>query len=112
MKTILFKRAEWPSITGTGLVGHVYTTYGDLVNVFGPPAEGSADGKTTATWIIEFSCGTVVSIYDWKEGATPKGPYLWHVGGKSHRALELVAACLEPSQHVVDRTPKLTALFI
>lgn len=111
MNTITFKRGLWPSIMGTGLVGRVHTTYDTLVKVFGPPAEGSADGKTTATWILEFSDGTTASIYDWKEGATPKGPYLWHVGGKNHCSLAMVAACLVPDQHVVNRTPALTASF-
>lgn len=111
MNTITFKRTLWPSIMGTGLVGTVHTTYDTLVKVFGEPAEGSSDGKTTATWILEFGDGTVASIYDWKEGATPMGPYLWHVGGKNHHALQMVAACLVHGQHVVNRTPALTTAF-
>ena len=109
MNTITFKRTLWPAAAGTGLVGHVATTYDDLVKAFGKPdREGD---KVTAQWIIQFSCGTVATVYDWKEPETPMQAYDWHVGGKDHRALQLVAACLVPGQHTVNRTDSLMALF-
>jgi len=109
MNTIIFKRTLWPAAAGTGLVGHVTTTYDDLVKAFGRP-DRDAD-KCTAQWIIEFSDGTVATIYDWKEPETPMKAYAWHVGGKDHRAVQLVAACLVPGQHTINRTDALTALF-
>jgi hypothetical protein len=112
MNTILFKRVLWPDAAGCGLVGHVTTTYDDLVKAFGEPDSGTTDGKTTANWIIKFSCGTVATIYDWKEPETPKAAYNWHVGGKNHAAVQLVAACLVPGQHTINRTDALTSLFV
>jgi hypothetical protein len=110
MKTITFKRALWPAVAGTGLIGHIHATYDDLVKAFGRPDTDAAD-KWTVQWIIQFDDGTVATIYDWKTDATPKGPYMWHVGGKSHAALQLVAACLVPGQHTVNRTDALTSMF-
>ena len=110
MKTIMFKRTLWPAAAGTGLVGHVTTTYDDLVKAFGKP---DRDGdKCTAQWIIQFDDGTVATIYDWKEPETPKAAYNWHVGGKNHAAVQLVAACLVPGQHTINRTDALTSLFV
>lgn len=112
MNTIMFERTLWPDAMGCGLVGKVETTYDDLVKAFGAPSPASSDGKTTANWILKFSCGTVATVYDWKEDETPKGAYPWHVGGKNHRAVQLVAACLVPGQHTINRTPSLTGFFI
>ena len=112
MNTIIFERTLWPDAMGCGLVGKVETTYHDLVKAFGKPDAGTDDGKTTANWIIKFSCGTVATIYDWKEPETPLASYSWHVGGKNHAAVQLVAACLVPDQHTVNRTPSLTALML
>jgi len=75
---------------GTCLQGYMKTDYNTLVNLFGFPNSGSDDGKTTAEWLLEYSDGTIVTIYDWKTGSTPKSEYDWHVGGKSEKALELL----------------------
>jgi hypothetical protein len=79
---------------GTCLQGYFNTTYTDLVNRLGPCNEGSADGKTTAEWVLESGDGTIATIYDWKTGTTPKEDYNWHIGGKSTKALDLVQKTL------------------
>lgn len=50
---------------GTSLVGHVKTTYGQLVKLFGEPVE--SDGyKVSGEWILKNDNGDVITIYDWK----------------------------------------------
>ena len=87
--TITFENSSNVSINGTCLQGYIETTYDELVNVFGQPTELEGD-KVTVEWILQFSDGTVATIYDWKLSKTPTGYYPWHIGGKSQRAVELV----------------------
>jgi len=87
--TITFENNPKVSINGTCLQGYIETTYDELVNVFGKPTKLRGD-KITVEWILQFSDGTVASIYDWKESETPMGTYRWHIGGKSQRAVDLV----------------------
>lgn len=75
-------------IQGTSHKGYVCTTYDRLVKFLGEPKGGSADGKTTCEWHIEFEDGKVATIYDWKVNSTPKDLYNWHVGAKTHGALD------------------------
>jgi len=73
---------------GTHLQGYVGTTFAKLQDLLG---EGLGGGdKTTQEWCIEFSDGTVATIYDWKEYDTPTGHYDWHIGGTEKRAVQLV----------------------
>ena len=81
---------EDTSANGTSFMGCITTTYDKLVELFGEPMEGSDDGKTTAEWVIEFEDGEVATIYDWKISSTPKNLHDWHVGGRSHRVLDLL----------------------
>lgn len=77
---------------GTCLQGRVTTTFDRLVSLLG---EGLGTGdKTTQEWMIEFSDGTVATIYDWKQYETPLGFYNWHVGGHSSTAVRRVEALL------------------
>lgn len=77
---------------GTHLQGYVGTTFAKLQDLLG---EGLGGGdKTTQEWCIEFSDGTVATIYDWKEYNTPTGHYDWHVGGTEKRAVQLVKRLL------------------
>lgn len=78
------------STNGTSFMGCITTTYDKLVQLFGEPMKGSDDGKTTAEWVIQFEDGEVATIYDWKLSSTPTNLYDWHVGGHSHRALDLL----------------------
>jgi hypothetical protein len=82
------------SVNGTSLKGYITTTYETLTNLLGPSLEGSDDDKTTAEWTLEFDDGTVATIYDWKTGSTPTNLHNWHIGGKTHRAVELVEKAL------------------
>lgn len=82
------------SVNGTCYKGYVLTTYDILAKILGAPKEGSADGKTTCEWRIEFECGTVATIYDWKTSQTPKTLYKWHVGAKNHAALDYLEEIL------------------
>ena len=63
------------------------------MNVFGQPTELEGD-KVTREWILQFSDGTVATIYDWKQLETPMEYYPWHIGGMSQRAVELVTNCM------------------
>ncbi len=83
------------SVNGASLKGWVLTTYDGLCEILGPDKGGSADGKTTAEWVLEGSDGTVALIYDWKTSSTPKDFYEWHIGGHTSKALELVGDILK-----------------
>lgn len=85
---------------GTHLQGKVCTTVDTLKELLG---EGLGGGdKTTQEWCIEFSDGTVATIYDWKEYSTPQGLYDWHIGGHTHRAVQLVEDLLDGRILLVD----------
>jgi hypothetical protein len=83
------------SINGTQYLGYVTITYDELVKTLGQPKEGSADGKTTCEWHVEFEDGSVATVYDWKVGYTPKNLHDWHVGGRSGIALDYLEEVLE-----------------
>lgn len=80
---------------GTSLVGYVHTTYDRLVDILGEPRDGSADGKTTASWTIKFEDGSIATIYDWKQPQTPTQDYQWHIGGFNSGVVERIGALLE-----------------
>ncbi len=85
---------------GTHLQGYVGTTFAKLQDLLG---EGLGGGdKTTQEWCIEFSDGTVATIYDWKEYDTPTGYYDWHVGGTERRAVQLVKDLLAGRIMIVE----------
>lgn len=93
MTEIRFENAPRGAVNGTCLQGYVETTYDELVNVFGNPTELQGD-KVTVEWIIQFSDGTVASIYDWKLQKTPMEVYKWHIGGRSQDAVTRVNDCM------------------
>jgi hypothetical protein len=85
---------------GTHLQGYVGTTFAKLQDLLG---EGMGGGdKTTQEWCIEFSDGTVATIYDWKEYGTPMGHYDWHIGGTERRAVQLVEDLLAGRIMIVE----------
>ena len=83
---------------GTSLIGYVTTTRDHLEATFGQPYEYGTGDKVTTEWVLQFSDGTVATIYDWKryeEGA----PYLdemynWHIGGADNTAEARVTEAL------------------
>jgi hypothetical protein len=91
-----FVNSDSVDINGTSLQGYVVTTFKELVITFGAPTygEASGDGKVSCEWILQFSDGTVATIYDYKEDATPMGEYSWHIGGQSIDAVNRVLECV------------------
>ena len=88
-----FTRAS--SVDRTSCQGYVRARYRDIVKLLGPPHMiGSGDDKTKAEWWLEFPCGTVATLYDWKEECLPTEWYDWHIGGHSNGAVALVTELL------------------
>jgi hypothetical protein len=85
-------------IEGTHLIGEVKTTRAELTAILGKPTEYEEGGKVTILWGIKLG-STVATIYDWKryEEGTPElhEVYLYHIGGRDERALELVKGLLD-----------------
>ena len=88
---------------GTCLQGYWTGPYKRIVEVLGEPHSDGDAYKVQAEWIIEFPCGTIATIYDWKEGDSyngqgqgiPKEQVVgWHVGGVSPKAETLVRQLL------------------
>ena len=86
---------------GTWLQGEVDATYEELFETFGEEHSNGDEFKVSCQWCIEFDCGTVATIYDWKRN--PKywdgGEHFtnvedWHIGGTTQRAVELVEEAL------------------
>lgn len=78
-------------IIGTGLKGHVETTYAKLVETFGEPNSPTDGCKIQARWAITTPNGDVITIYDWMENAYWRGigngipvedVTFWHIGGR------------------------------
>ncbi len=76
---------------GTFLVGHIETTYEELVNKFGKPTFTDDDPreKVNAEWVLEID-GKIATIYNWKTGRVPMGNYKWHVGGHDSSVVDLL----------------------
>lgn len=83
---------------GTSLQGYTVATRRKLESTFAEPCyEGEGD-KTTTEWEIEFSDGTIATIYDWKRyelGAPAMDECIeWHIGGSSPLAVDRVVTAL------------------
>ena len=79
-------------MTMTWLQGYVNTTYKKLVETFGEPTNFCGD-KTTVEWELHREyAGRMyrVTIYDYKTGYTPSGPYDWHIGGTEPIVVDLI----------------------
>jgi hypothetical protein len=93
------------NIERTSLKGYVIASFDELVDAFGAPDDGPDDrtgDKVTCCWRLQFEDGTVATIYDWKEDATPYHRYDWHIGGKSSEAIELVHQTLDKSRRLQE----------
>ena len=95
-------------VNGSHLLGHIRTTYDNLVEMFGEPNGGSCD-KVHNSWDIEFETYTkkgevdeivYCNLYDWKEvddGMSKRGEYEWHIGGINKEAVYLIYDLLRKS---------------
>ena len=88
---INFKKTN--RIDGTSLKGYVEATYKEIKETLGVP-DFYLGSKVVTEWALEFEDGTIATIYDWKEDATPLDIYHWHIGGHSPKAVELVGQLL------------------
>ena len=78
------------NVNGTSLRGYLTTTYDALVKAFGEPMEGDAY-KTDVAWNILLRNGSVLTIYNWKNGPAYCGSEgtpveqitLWNIGGNT-----------------------------
>ena len=90
---------------GASLVGKVKATYAELRSLFGKPMTWD-DGKVDAQWVVEFSDGTIASVYNWKDGVAYLGETglpiknitEWHVGGFSSAAHAMVQIAIDLSR--------------
>lgn len=86
---------------GTSLQGFLHNvSYALLLNTFGEHNLGD-EYKVDAEWDLEFSDGTIATIYNYKDGPNynnGRGDVedisTWHVGGKNESAVELVGKIL------------------
>jgi hypothetical protein len=99
---------EEVSISGTCGRGGVACDYNKLVQTFGQPSEHFDDFKSDAEWDLYFDDGSIVTIYNWKNGINYCGPEdgtptelitEWNVGGNTPHATRLVMECLEGLHH-------------
>jgi hypothetical protein len=84
----------------TSRQGEVTSTLRTLTEIFGTPQFHFPVYKTSTEWTLQFSDGTIATIYDWKrvdeDGEDAEdAPGLdetvnWHIGGFDRRAVELV----------------------
>jgi hypothetical protein len=96
-----FEPANFSS--STSLQGRITVTYARLVEVFGAPHSDGDGEKADAQWRIAFEDGTMVTIYNYKDGYNYCGvegaPIYqitdWHVGGHSRVAVEHVREVLK-----------------
>lgn len=104
MKFITHNQDDLIRSNGTHLQGCISATYAQLVSKFGEPLkEGFDDYKSDAEWLVQFSDGTVATIYNWKNGINYCGSehgiptqYIrdWHVGGHCELACDYVKLVL------------------
>tara|TARA_Y100001963_G_scaffold104303_1_gene143722 strand:+ start:886 stop:1227 length:342 start_codon:yes stop_codon:yes gene_type:complete len=78
-------------------------TYNQLYLAFGGHIWVEGPDQVDWSWNIEFPCGTVATVYNWKNGPNYCGAAgmnrfqvtTWNVGGNSAEAWHLVKAALE-----------------
>lgn len=97
--------AAWPTTEYIHLVDQLDVSYEHLVAALGEPFRpdpNEGDGKIDAEWVLLFDDGTLVTIYNYKDGPSYLGPRGtpveqirdWHVGGVDRRAAILARAAL------------------
>lgn len=93
------------SLNGTSLQGYIDCDYETLCKVFGKETSDGDGYKVDAQWELEFSDGTVATIYNWKNGKNydeDDGLEVseitdWHIGGHDKQAVANVRKLLVDS---------------
>jgi hypothetical protein len=80
---------DFNEIAGTHFQGAIRVPFDVLVEKLGEPDGPSSDGKVQAEWDYEIN-GQVCTIYDYKTNREPESNIVWHIGGKSKKALKAV----------------------
>ena len=93
---------------GTSLRGYIKVTYETLCSIFGEP-NGSDGYKSDAEWEVEWSDGTVATIYNWKDGKNYCGEedgldaediVEWHIGGKSYGVVDRIERLVKKVEEI------------
>ena len=98
MQTKIINLKRNTNSVGTFLIGHLTTTYQELVNKFGKPHRLNGD-KTLAEWHFISDNGIQFTIYDWRNYQMCKEQITeWHIGGTNINALSEVQKHLPNSK--------------
>jgi len=101
--------------SGGCLQGEVPATFKEMLDTFGAPTDGGAEGKISSEWFVLFADGTRAHVYDWCEtdryradstlpsvgeflDVASKRQITWHVGAQLPRAAELVATAVHETR--------------
>lgn len=85
----------------TSLQGTIQATMRQMVKAFGQPVEQPLDKRASAEWSLQFSDGTVASIYTWKRERPSEDdpiPVSFFIGGNSGHAVSLVHQAFRKSE--------------
>lgn len=104
---------DFDKIDGTCGQGSMTIPYIRLVNLFGEPMPGD-EYKVDAEWNIETDDGTVITIYNWKNGPNYCGsdgipvPMIteWNIGGHSRKVCDIL------SDLILSETQKRNNLLV
>jgi len=88
MSEIKIEVPHWKETGGTCLKGYLTASFETLVRVFGQPHGAGDDSKSDAHWDLKIN-GTIVTIYNWKNGMNYMGAHgtpledirQWNLGG-------------------------------
>ncbi len=90
---------------GTYRVGRLRCGFLELIECFGEPLLSQDYGKVDFEWVIEFTNGVVLTVYNWKNGpsAGVQGPITqWNIGGSSVNAFPMLRPLLPESMEVCN----------
>ena len=86
------------NVNGTHLKGKVRVTYAGIVERIGEPTFSVKDGdeldRVRAVWNFKSMEGDVATLYDWNESKPIEDVQLWHIGGHSVWALQIIEDAL------------------
>jgi hypothetical protein len=89
----------------TSFTGYMFISYYDLVYYFGEPHKNNTEcDEVDAEWFLKFSDGTVITIYNYKNGKNYLGDEgidveeigVWNIGSKiSHTKFGIIKSVLQ-----------------